>query len=71
MVLSISKQERTWKKNGMLRIQADGQGRQYITCKHVVSGTDRPPRLVVFMGEGRLCMHIFSKQLLEHVSYKA
>jgi len=25
MVLSISKQEGTWKKNGMLRMQADGQ----------------------------------------------
>jgi len=25
MVLSISKQERTWKKIGMLRMQADGQ----------------------------------------------
>jgi len=25
MVLSISKQERTGKKNGMLRMQADGQ----------------------------------------------
>jgi len=24
MVLSISRQERTWKKNGMLRMQADG-----------------------------------------------